>query len=174
MQAQERVLSHQEEQALLKAYIAEWRKFFTQCNYLPMPFGQLETALQVPDRLRSQRNSKTKLNNSLFQGKTSGPVSKKTTSDESVVKKLMLDSWNQSIFSNIKQRLQVCCCCCYLYYCYLCYCNLCYSIFYYTNNSPGLCDEAGACREDWRGLRQPTGQDQTFLEIWLEPDQPPR
>ena len=44
--AQERVLSHQEEQALLKAYIAEWGKFFTQCNYLPMPFGQLETALQ--------------------------------------------------------------------------------------------------------------------------------
>ena len=84
-QAQERVLSHQEEQALLKAYIAEWRKFFTQCNYLPMPFGQLETALQ---------------------GKTSGPVSKKTSSDESVVRKLMLDSWNQSIFSNIKQRLQ--------------------------------------------------------------------
>ena len=46
-QAQERVLSHQEEQALLKAYIAEWRKFFTQCSYLPMPFGQLESALQV-------------------------------------------------------------------------------------------------------------------------------
>jgi cullin-5 len=46
-QAQERVLSHQEEQALLKAYIGEWRKFFTQCSYLPMPFGQLETALQV-------------------------------------------------------------------------------------------------------------------------------
>lgn len=46
-QAQERVLAHQEEQALLKAYIAEWRKFFTQCSYLPMPFGQLEAALQV-------------------------------------------------------------------------------------------------------------------------------
>jgi hypothetical protein len=41
------VLAHQEEQALLKAYIAEWRKFFTQCSYLPMPFGQLEAALQV-------------------------------------------------------------------------------------------------------------------------------
>ena len=84
-QAQERVLSHQEEQALLKAYIAEWRKFFTQCSYLPMPFGQLETALQ---------------------GKTTANVSKKNQADESVVRKLMLDSWNQSIFSNIKQRLQ--------------------------------------------------------------------
>ena len=34
------------------------------------------------------------------------PVSKKTSSNESVVRQLMLDSWNQSIFSNIKQRLQ--------------------------------------------------------------------
>lgn len=40
------VLAHQEDQALLKAYIAEWRKFFTQCNYLPMPFGQLELTLE--------------------------------------------------------------------------------------------------------------------------------
>lgn len=41
----QRVLAHQEEQALLKAYIAEWRKFFAQCNYLPTPFRQLETSL---------------------------------------------------------------------------------------------------------------------------------
>ena len=52
-QAQERVLSHHEEQALLKAYIAEWRKFFTQCSYLPMPFGQLETALQASLQLET-------------------------------------------------------------------------------------------------------------------------
>lgn len=85
-QAQERVLSHQEDQALLKAYIAEWRKFFTQCGYLPKPFGQLETALQ---------------------GKTPTSVQKgKPAEDNSVVRKLMLDSWNQSIFSNIKHRLQ--------------------------------------------------------------------
>ena len=84
-QAQERVLSHQEDQALLKAYIAEWRKFFTQCSYLPMPFGQLETSLQ---------------------GKTSSIQKTKQADHESVVRKLMLDSWNQSIFSNIKERLQ--------------------------------------------------------------------
>ena len=84
-QAQERVLSHQEDQALLKAYIAEWRKFFTQCGYLPMPFGQLETALQ---------------------GKTATSVQKGKPAEDSVVRKLMLDSWNQSIFSNIKERLQ--------------------------------------------------------------------
>ncbi|PSN34374.1 Cullin-5 [Blattella germanica] len=83
--AQQRVLSHQEDQALLKAYIAEWRKFFTQCNYLPTPFRQLETSLQ---------------------GKTTASVPKKSQNDESIVRKLMLDSWNQSIFCDIKQRLQ--------------------------------------------------------------------
>ena len=73
-QAQERVLSHQEDQALLKAYIAEWRKFFTQCSYLPMPFGQLESALQ---------------------GKTTTSIQKTKQNEESVVRKLMLDMWNQ-------------------------------------------------------------------------------
>ncbi|XP_065094615.1 cullin-5-like [Ochlerotatus camptorhynchus] len=46
-QAQSRVLAQREEQALLKAYIVEWRKFFTQSSYLPLPFWQLENALQV-------------------------------------------------------------------------------------------------------------------------------
>lgn len=83
--AQQRVLSHQEDQALLKAYIAEWRKFFTQCNYLPTPFRHLETSLA---------------------GKTTSSGTKKPVNDESIVRKLMLDSWNQSIFCDIKQRLQ--------------------------------------------------------------------
>ena len=70
-----------------QAYIAEWSKFFTQCDYLPKPFGQLETSLA---------------------GKAHSSVSqKKNPSEESIVRKLMLDSWNQSIFSNIKHRLQV-------------------------------------------------------------------
>lgn len=38
-------MAHQEDQALLKAYITEWRKFFTQCNYLPTPFRQLENTI---------------------------------------------------------------------------------------------------------------------------------
>ncbi|XP_034940413.1 cullin-5 isoform X2 [Chelonus insularis] len=84
-QAQQRVLAHQEEQALLKAYIAEWRKFFTQCNYLPTPFRQLENSLA---------------------GKTGSNGPKKTQPEESLVRKMMLDSWNQSIFNDIKQRLQ--------------------------------------------------------------------
>lgn len=43
--AQSRVLAQREEQALLKAYIVEWRKFFTQSGYLPLPFRQLEAGL---------------------------------------------------------------------------------------------------------------------------------
>lgn len=41
----QRVLQHKEESALLRAYIAEWGKFFTQCDYLPKPFTQLEANL---------------------------------------------------------------------------------------------------------------------------------
>lgn len=63
----QRVLAHQEEQALLKAYIAEWRKFFTQCNYLPTPFKQLEISLV---------------------GKTGNSVLKKNQADESIVRKV--------------------------------------------------------------------------------------
>ncbi|XP_057376986.1 cullin-5-like [Daphnia carinata] len=86
-QAQTRVLTHEEDQSLLRAYISEWRKFFTQCSYLPMPFFQLETALQ---------------------GKSHSSIQKKPqqNTDDSLVRKLMLDSWNLSIFSNIKNRLQ--------------------------------------------------------------------
>ncbi|ESO09577.1 hypothetical protein HELRODRAFT_97655 [Helobdella robusta] len=82
--AQNRVLLHQDDSALLKAYIAEWSKFFTQCDYLPKPFGQLEATLIGKGSARPN----------------------KTPGEESIVRKLMLDSWNQSIFSNIKDRLQ--------------------------------------------------------------------
>lgn len=67
-------MAHQEEQALLKAYIVEWRKFFTQCNYLPTPFRQLEASLR---------------------GKTSSSLQKKNQPDESIVRKVIL---TRSIF----------------------------------------------------------------------------
>ncbi|XP_036876160.2 cullin-5 isoform X1 [Manis javanica] len=82
-QAQARVLSHQDDTALLKAYIVEWRKFFTQCDILPKPFCQLEITL-----LGKQGSNK------------------KSNVEDSIVRKLMLDTWNESIFSNIKNRLQ--------------------------------------------------------------------
>lgn len=91
-QAQSRVLAHREDQALLKAYIIEWRKFFTQSSYLPLPFWQLENSLQKGSG--SSHNS------------SSNSSKKSSSADDSVVRKLMLDSWNQSIFCNIKHRLQ--------------------------------------------------------------------
>lgn len=90
-QAQARVLAQREEQALLKAYILEWRKFFTQCNYLPTPFRNLESSLQGKPTSSSALQSSS---------------SKRGQGDESIVRKLMLDSWNESIFSDIKHRLQ--------------------------------------------------------------------
>ncbi|XP_021330127.2 cullin-5 isoform X3 [Danio rerio] len=78
-----RVLSHQDDTALLKAYIVEWRKFFTQCDILPKPFSKLEITL-----LGNQGSNK------------------KSNVEDSIVRKLMLDTWNESIFCNIKSRLQ--------------------------------------------------------------------
>lgn len=95
-QAQARVLAQREEQALLKAYIIEWRKFFTQSSYLPLPFRQLETGLL--GKTSSTVNSSSSSSSSSSQ--------KKSGSDDSIVRKLMLDSWNLSIFINIKHRLQ--------------------------------------------------------------------
>lgn len=46
-QAQKRVIVAGQE--LLQAYIFEWGKFFTQSSYLPLPFWQLETSLQVSE-----------------------------------------------------------------------------------------------------------------------------
>ncbi|XP_054163492.1 cullin-5-like isoform X2 [Oppia nitens] len=80
------VMRHHEDQALLKAYINSWKKFFSQCSYLPMPFNQLEQALLNKPPANSTQ--------------------KKINNEESIVRKLMLDSWNASIFSNIKHRLQ--------------------------------------------------------------------
>lgn len=91
-QAQARVLAQRQEEALLKAYIAEWRKFFTQCNYLPTPFRQLESSLQGKPTSGSTN--------------VQGNSNKKGQAEESIVRKLMLDSWNESIFSAIKHRLQ--------------------------------------------------------------------
>lgn len=38
------VMSNEEDQALLKAYILAWSKFFNQCFYLSKPFAQVEKA----------------------------------------------------------------------------------------------------------------------------------
>lgn len=59
----------QDESALLRAYVAEWTKFFAQCEYLPKPFSQLEANLQ--------------------QGKSSGGgLQKKSSGEENYVRKV--------------------------------------------------------------------------------------
>ncbi|KAJ8027304.1 Cullin-5 [Holothuria leucospilota] len=88
-QVKEKVLHDQDENALLRAYIHEWSKYFTQSTYLPMPFGALEKLLA---------SNKDSTNNQ----------QKKTTKaeEDSEVRKNMLDFWNQYIFDTIKQPLQ--------------------------------------------------------------------
>lgn len=125
-QAQSRVLAEREEQALLKAYIVEWRKFFTQSNYLPAPFQHLERAMQGRTTTSSRgagsnsgnagnnnNNNHSQYNNNnnnptTGSGSSSSSASKKggPHQEESIVRKLMLDSWNLSIFISIKDRLQ--------------------------------------------------------------------
>lgn len=53
-------MAHQEDQALLKAYITEWRKFFTQCKYLPTPFRSLENNLNGKPSAGSKKCSSDK------------------------------------------------------------------------------------------------------------------
>lgn len=63
----QRVLTHEEDQSLLRAYISEWRKFFTQCSYLPMPFFQLETALQGKSHSSIQKKPQQNTDDSLVR-----------------------------------------------------------------------------------------------------------
>ncbi|UJR28216.1 hypothetical protein I4U23_009466 [Adineta vaga] len=87
-QAQERVLRHDEDSALLKAYIQEWSKFYEQCEYLPKPFVRIET------------------NPTGNASSNSASSSEKTTRSTDQVRQLMLESWNNNIFKDIKHRLQ--------------------------------------------------------------------
>lgn len=47
---------HQEGHALLKAYIAEWQKFFDQCSYLPKPFKQFEKTVVSQGAKKKKEN----------------------------------------------------------------------------------------------------------------------
>jgi hypothetical protein len=51
------LLANQEDQALLKAYISAWTKFFNQCYYLPKPFAQVEHALISKSGSGAKKNS---------------------------------------------------------------------------------------------------------------------
>ncbi|XP_022652014.1 cullin-5-like isoform X2 [Varroa jacobsoni] len=91
--SQKRVLENQEDHALLKAYIREWRRFFAQCGYLPLPFSQC-------DAIARQKLQQYGL-------QVSNASSKRVaSSNQSEVRQMMLVSWNECIFQNIRTRLQ--------------------------------------------------------------------
>lgn len=75
--------------SLLKAYIHEWSKFYEQCEYLPKPFVRIETTSNCNPSPNSTSNSE------------------KTPRNTDQVRQLMLESWNNNIFKDIKHRLQV-------------------------------------------------------------------
>jgi len=89
---QEQILRHEDDEALLRTYINVWSKFLDQSNYLPYPFLSME-----PSQTKSNSSS-----SSTSQGNAS--QQKKNTDNH--VRKLMLDTWSKSIFSEIKYRLQ--------------------------------------------------------------------
>ena len=85
-------MRHEDDEALLRTYINVWSKFLDQSNYLPYPFLSME-----PSQTKSNSSS-----SSTSQGNAS--QQKKNTDNH--VRKLMLDTWSKSIFSEIKYRLQ--------------------------------------------------------------------
>ena len=94
---QEQILKHQDDEALLRAYINVWTKFLDQSNYLPHPFVSMEH--NPTTKTNTSVGITNNVTNSLNQ-------SQQKKAPDSHVRKLMLDTWSKSIFSEIKHRLQ--------------------------------------------------------------------
>lgn len=62
----QRVMQHQDDSALLRSYRYEWERFFAQCNYLPLPFQTLETAMRK-DKASQNLHKKNKSEDSLVR-----------------------------------------------------------------------------------------------------------
>jgi cullin-5 len=85
---------HEDDEALLRTYIHEWSKFLEQSSYLPYPFLSMEPSLPKTYTI-SMGNS------------TANQIQRQQKRiDDNHVRKLMLDTWSKSIFSEIKYRLQ--------------------------------------------------------------------
>ncbi|XP_046849667.1 cullin-5-like isoform X2 [Xenia sp. Carnegie-2017] len=78
-------MKENDDSVLLKTYVMEWTKFFAQCPYISKPFKSLES--------HSAQNN-------------SGKADAVKVTESVSVKKLMLDTWNEIIFSNINHKLQ--------------------------------------------------------------------
>lgn len=73
--AQLKVQSQRGEHALLTTYIIEWRKFFTQSSYLPLPFRQLEHWFQSKAPSSSSSSSCSASTSTANQGDSSSSLS---------------------------------------------------------------------------------------------------
>lgn len=116
--AYERIQRMNNHYDILKAYVAEWSVFFAQCDYLPMPFAQLEqvlsgkhTALSTPSSgtggLRASSNGVTSSGGGGFGSSGYNPLPSHAAHrfHESIVRKLMLETWYKLIFANLESRL---------------------------------------------------------------------
>lgn len=50
-------MQHEEENAILRVYISEWTKFYTQTEYLPKPFSYISDQNSLPSRGDSVKDS---------------------------------------------------------------------------------------------------------------------
>jgi cullin 5 len=98
LSVKDEILKHENDEALLRAYISLWTKFSDQTNYLPLPFATMETNANT-----NNNSSTNKLISSVLLDQDNKQSKAKTP--DSFVRKLMLDTWNKSIFSEIKDRL---------------------------------------------------------------------
>ena len=105
-------MRHEDDEALLRAYISAWSKFFEQTNYLPHPFSSMDMKKsESKANLASSGSSNGKTITSSVSTSSSVCVgsfgrSHLRKSSDSHVRKLMLDTWSKSIFNEINSRLQ--------------------------------------------------------------------
>ena len=103
----QQILKHEDDEALLRAYINVWSKFLDQSNYLPHPFSSMEISAptQKPCSANRTPTGNATATVAISSNNSSVGTQHRRTAD-SHVRKLMLDTWSKSIFSEIKYRLQ--------------------------------------------------------------------
>ena len=84
-EAQKRILEKQDESCILRAYKQEWTTFFAMSDHLYKPFKNVEK---------------------LKYGIKGGILERNITKANSMVRKLMLDTWKDSIFADLRECLQ--------------------------------------------------------------------
>ncbi|VDM96638.1 unnamed protein product [Thelazia callipaeda] len=84
LSAEKLIMQQEEESAVLRVYILEWNKFYSQTEYLPKPFIYIT----------EQKN--------LMMKTKKGYVKQAST----LISSIMLNDWSETIFAAIKDKLQ--------------------------------------------------------------------